>query len=277
MVLPRKIFIPLKLKLGRLRILEEVSLTSVCTPSGDPITTDSSQKFECEGETKTKQEITGLYLSSEDGVQSEGKDGKNSTVDLKDINFSEDASKSAKNIDKVDDEEDKTLILQNDKLGTQSWSKFTINGDLVEIENGKTLNLKLHDDATNEDKEILCMVKRKGNDDAVELDCNTNGQNIDAYLYFKRGMEGTTKIFLNMTDEKAKIQITDVNSTTTSYHVNYRKSSSGLSGGAIVGIVIAYAVALIAASIAAMMLRKPIVEQPIDHTTAVQLRTVENI
>ena len=43
------------------------------------------------------------------------------------------------------------------------------------------------------------------------------------------------------------------------------------------GIVIAYAVALIAASIAAMMLRKPIVEQPIDHTTAVQIRTVENI
>ena len=126
MVLPRKIFIPLKLKLGRLRILEEVSLTSVCTPSGDPITIDSSQKFECEGETKTNQEITGLYLSSEDGVQSEGQDRKNSTVDLKDINFSEDASKSAKNIDKVDDEEDKTLILQNDKLGTQSWSKFTI-------------------------------------------------------------------------------------------------------------------------------------------------------
>ena len=145
------------------------------------------------------------------------------------------------------------------------------------LANGKTLNLKLHDDATNEDKEILCVVKREGNDDAVELDCNTNGQNIDAYLYFKRGMEGTTKIFLNMTDEKAKIQITDVNSTTTSYHVNYRKSSSGLSGGAIVGIVIAYAVALIAASIAAMMLRKPMDEQPINHTTAVQLRTVKNI
>ena len=54
----------------------------------------------------------------------------------------------------------------------------------------------------------------------------------------------------------------------------YRKSSSGLSGGAIAGIVIACVVVLVAASVAAIMLRKP--TPPIDNTTVANLQT-ENI
>ena len=58
-------------------------------------------------------------------------------------------------------------------------------------------------------------------------------------------------------------------------NIYYRKNSSGLSGGAIAGIVIACVVVLAAASIAAIMLRKP--SPPIDTTTVVGLKTVENI
>ena len=58
-------------------------------------------------------------------------------------------------------------------------------------------------------------------------------------------------------------------------NIYYRKNSSGLSGGAIAGIVIACVVVLAAASIAAIMLRKP--SPPIDNTTVVGLKTVENI
>ena len=54
----------------------------------------------------------------------------------------------------------------------------------------------------------------------------------------------------------------------------YRKSSSGLSGGAIAGIVIACVVVLIAAAVAAIMLRKP--TPPVDNTTVVDLKQ-ENI
>ena len=188
-----------------------------------------------------------------------------------DISFTEDAKNVGSHLETARGNVDKTLILQNGVLGGKTGYKFTINGDLVEIENGKTINLNL-------DSEVPCKVTRTGTGDAVRLDCDTNGASVDSDLFFKSGMEGTTKVFLNMTDENSHIQITanstDPNDNGRSY---YRKSSSGLSGGAIAGIVIACVVALIAASIAAIMLRKPTVAQPVENTTAVQLRTVENI
>ena len=282
MVLPKKVFVPLKLKLGRLRTLEEASVESTCIPSGDATQADAaggqSQKFECTGDVETNSEITGLSISADDGVQSQGADGKNTTIDSKDINFSEDAAESASKLEEANGNVDKVLILQNGVIGSQDKGKFTINGNLVEIEDGKTIKLNLHDDLSNSDKEIPCVVNREGTNDAVVLNCDTNGEDLKADLNFKSGMEGTTKVFLNMTDENAKIEINDANSTTpSSNNIVYRKNSSGLSGGAIAGIVIACVVALIAASIAAMMLRKPRVDPPIDNTAVVQLRTVDNI
>jgi hypothetical protein len=55
----------------------------------------------------------------------------------------------------------------------------------------------------------------------------------------------------------------------------YKKSSSGLSGGAIAGIVIACAVVLIIVSIIAMMLRKPSVSIK-NNSSITELRSIEN-
>ena len=282
MAIPSRVFVPLKLTLGRLRSLEDRSIESTCTPSGEATDKDvlggQSQRFECTGDVETSSDIKGLSISANDPVTAQGSDGKNATVTTDDINFSEDASKAASSIESAKDNVNKVVILQNGIIASQNKDQFTIAGNLVDdVKDGDPLTLDLYDELTISNKKILCSVKRNSGQ-AVEVNCDTNGENLKAGLNFKSGMDGSTKVFLNMTDENAIIEINDANSTTPSgNNVVYRKNSSGLSGGAIAGIVIACVVALIAASIAALMLRKPTVTPPIDNTTAVQLRSVDNL
>ena len=275
MAIPNKVFVPLKVNHNRLRNLADETVQAECTRTAGTETEEDSaggqsQKFNCGANVETSTGVKDLSISSTDPIITQV-GNENTTAAATDISFTEDAKNAGSNLEKAVNNVDKTLILQNGVLGGSTGYKFTINGDLVEIGNGKTINLNL-------DSEIPCTVTRPGTGDAVQLNCNTNGASVDSDLFFKSGMEGTTKVFLNMTDENSHITIptnsTDPNDNGRSY---YRKSSSGLSGGAIAGIVIACVVALIAASIAAMMLRKPTVAQPVENTTAVQLRTVENI
>ena len=282
MAIPSRVFVPLKLTLGRLRSLEDRSIESTCTPTGEATDKDvlggQSQRFECTGDVETSSDIKGLSISADDPVTAQGSDGKNATVTKDDINFSEDASKAASSIESAKDNVNKVVILQNGIIASQNKDQFIIAWNLVDdVKDGDPLILDLYDDLSNSDKKITCSVKRNSGQ-TVEVDCDTNGENLKAGLNFKSGMDGNTKVFLNMTDENAIIEINDANSTTPSgNNVVYRKNSSGLSGGAIAGIVIACVVALIAASIAALMLRKPTVTPPIDNTTAVQLRSVDNL
>ena len=282
LAIPSRVFVPLKLTLGRLRSLEDRSIESTCTPAGEATDKDvlggQSQRFECTGDVETSSDIKGLSISANDPVTAQGSDGKNATVTTDDINFSEDASKAASSIENAKDNVNKVVILQNGIIASQNKDQFTIAGNLVDdVKDGDPLILDLYDDLSNSDKKIPCSVKRNSGQ-AVEVDCDTNGENLKAGLNFKSGMDGSTKVILNMTDENAIIEINDANSTAPSgNNVVYRNNSSGLSGGAIAGIVIACVVALIAASIAALMLRKPTVKPPIDNTTAVQLSSVDNL
>jgi hypothetical protein len=88
------------------------------------------------------------------------------------------------------------------------------------------------------------------------------------------GIERCVKLGHMDIDDAQKEATIDTNPS-SSNNAFYRKNSSGLSGGAIAGIVIACVVVLAAASIAAIMLRKP--TPPIDNTTVVGLKTVENV
>ena len=57
------------------------------------------------------------------------------------------------------------------------------------------------------------------------------------------------------------------NNTTLIHRENYRKTSSGLSGGVIAGTVIACAVVLIVASIVGIMVRKT--KAPLDNSSSI--------
>ena len=100
-----------------------------------------------------------------------------------------------------------------------------------------------------------------------------DGQSIGDRVIKLHMAESTLSTPINWSDST---DTSGENSTVTDNvnNISYRKNSSGLSGGAIAGIVIACAVVLIAASIVAMMLRKP--APPLDNTTVVGLKTVDN-
>ena len=127
------------------------------------------------------------------------------------------------------------------------------------------------------------------NEDLVYIDmsCDTSSKtlkNPSAFNFDDGQSIGDRVIKLHMAESTLSTPINWSDSTDTSgenstvtdnvNNISYRKNSSGLSGGAIAGIVIACAVVLIAASIVAMMLRKP--APPLDNTTVVGLKTVDN-
>ena len=110
-----------------------------------------------------------------------------------------------------------------------------------------------------------------------ELDCDTSSNPLDTYvgnLHLSTGKAENNNILtvymLNGPDDPTPLTTSSVSRYT------YPKSSSGLSGGAIAGIVIACVAVLIAASIAAIMLRKP-APIPMENTTVVGLKTVDNV
>lgn len=287
--LPRRVFIPVKIRLGRLRTLEEeereVKVETMCVPSAPPSERDAvggiSQRFNCTGDVETSINITGLNISSDDIVIAQREDGYNRSVPVYDINFSEEGARAAANIQNaLDTNVEKVLVLQNGVIGPKNGDTFTINGDLFEndVKDGDTIILDLYDSSSNSDKKISCIVQRNSGD-AVTLNCNTNGENIDADLDMKSGLDEKIKVFLNMTEGNRKIEIYGGNSTTSGNLYRYRVKSSGLSGGAIAGIVIACVVVLFAITLLIILLRRKRDkdEETIDNTAVVQLKSIENI
>ena len=110
------------------------------------------------------------------------------------------------------------------------------------------------------------------------LSCDAASTPIETYYgNLTQAKIETSNMYLTVNpDFREEDEETLLNSASGSANnIYYRKNSSGLSGGAIAGIVIACVVVLAAASIAAIMLRKP--SPPIDNTTVVGLKTVENM
>jgi len=128
-------------------------------------------------------------------------------------------------------------------------------------------------------EEIICKVESTSSSSGETVlncagDANTDMKNINS-LTGSNSDYSLTLYVKNWQNTDTQIITGKYNTNDPSNNIMYRKDSSGLSGGAIAGIVIACVVVLAAASIAAIMLRKP--TPPIDNTTVVGLKTVDNI
>jgi hypothetical protein len=200
------------------------------------------------------------------------------SLDFSEINFNGNSSEESQSLQQNTKTISSTVSLKDaeasvDKTtlklkGTFDPSNKLTTGTIVPL---SILTETSHGD--NENVEYDCTVKSTS---PGELDCDTSSYPLKTTVQNLHLSTGTTSdntlVTVYMKDYNRNS--TDI-ITTGSNRYTYNKSSSGLSGGAIAGIVIACIAVLLAASIAAIMLRKP--APPIDNTTVVGLKTVENV
>ena len=191
------------------------------------------------------------------------------TVPFDDVNFSDEADKQASNIAAANSITDGWIVVN------EFTDKFVIKGKpypepFLNSFVGKTINITF----------VTTSSRRRLEDKEQPYDCKVNSDTTDETEIQCDGVIETTRdnlkyarsddIYLSLVPNSSSLP-SEINANSGSGSGSvYRKSSSGLSGGAIAGIVIACVVVLIAAAVAAIMLRKP--SPPIDNTTAVDLK-----
>ena len=269
-------------KTGRLRSLqttitgESTATTCVIKPEyeekvGQPGNGDNVD-YDCSAATSSEAEIDEAKIDPTKPMVI-----GNESVPVSEIEFNEDAQDGTKNLVKISNAtigilENTTYVIQDKKLILTG----ILQPNTTNLAKGQPLPIDFYDTSINEKKKVYCIV---GDFDSssrnTTIECNTDETPIRTNygnLTLSSHNSDTLYLTFNIPPDVNNEEIINTNTARNTY---YRKSSSGLSGGAIAGIVIACVVVLAAASIAAIMLRKP--APPIDNTTVVGLKTVENI
>ena len=210
-------------------------------------------------------------------------DSGGDVISLDEINFSEEAIVGASNLQLKNKGINKVYYLQEAKVESSN-NYFNIEGKINDDYNGNKndkLILSIYDNTTNPEKvqNIDCQISEISGKN-YQIKCEPTS-NIKGVLYLSPFADtNNNTIIINNTDPykdiyEFNIENPSKNSTIPIHRDNYRKTSSGLSAGAIAGIVIACAVVLIIASIVAMIVRKP--NAPLDNSSSViNLRTIDN-
>ena len=257
-----------------------VNTTSNCTiDPADELKVGQNVNYNCEAPKKPNEEYDQVVVIPDIVV-----DGKELSLD--ELSYSEEAYVAAGALQKQTKVITKVLTLQNGQLTNNYPKNFIIQGDIKDF-NGKKGDDQYYIEFTNSDESksmVSCSIDSIVGEQYT-FKCVPE-KTINGTLYLAQLFDPDTNnsITLNMTQGNDNINFIVDPATTPStpdstriYNAaNYRKNSSGLSGGAIAGIVIACAVVLIIGSVIAMMLRKPS-KAPLDNSTSVVgLRTVDN-
>lgn len=297
--------------LRRLRNLDEAngeSVPSTCTINNTDLVgkngTGSNIKYDCEA-------TAGQNASTISSVSVDPKSDlklDNITYPLEDVTFNGNSSEEATNLVSTEgvniegdpiEIRDADITVEEDKVvftGTVAGDEGASTAKAM-YDGKETFTMLLSNFSSGTEnienfEEYDCQISSytaDGDNGKVDMTCETPNKNLknpDAFNFDDSLSIGDRVVTLHMkegvsTPVNWEVVSTDTNTTTTDAtktdavnNISYRKNSSGLSGGAIAGIVIACAVVLIAASIVAMMLRKP--APPLDNTTVVGLKTVDN-
>ena len=294
---------------GRLRNLQDdesaaESVPSTCYINNPELAgkngTGANIKYDCNATTTyNATDITNVTINTDVPLKAD-----NQSFSFENVTFNGNSSEEASNLveatDQVEGEpidiRDADITVEEDKVvftGTVAGDEGASTAKAM-YDNKETFTMLLSDFSSGEEKfeEYDCQISSytaDGDNGKVDMTCQTPNKNLKNPLAFNFDDSlsiGERVVTLHMkegvsTPVNWEVVSTDTDTTTTTAktadavnNISYRKNSSGLSGGAIAGIVIACAVVLIAASIVAMMLRKP--APPLDNTTVVGLKTVDN-
>ena len=293
---------------GRLRNLQDESaaesVPSTCYINNPELAgkngTGANIKYDCNATTTyNATDITNVTINTDVPLKAD-----NQSYSFENVTFNGNASEEAANLveatDQVEGEpidiRDADITVEEDKVvftGTVAGDEGASTAKAM-YDGKETFTMLLSDFSSGEEKfeEYDCQISSytaDGDNGKVDMTCETPNKNLknpNAFNLDDSLSIGERVVTLHMkegvsTPVNWEVVSTDTDTTTTTAktadavnNISYRKNSSGLSGGAIAGIVIACAVVLIAASIVAMMLRKP--APPLDNTTVVGLKTVDN-
>ena len=292
---------------GRLRNLQDESaaesVPSTCYINNPELAgkngTGGNIKYDCNATTTyNATDITNVTINTDVPLKAD-----NQSFSFENVTFNGNSSEEAANLveatDQVEGEpidiRDADITVEEDKVvftGTVAGDEGASTAKAM-YDGEETFTMLLSDFSSGEEKfeEYDCQISSytaDGDNGKVDMTCETPNKNLknpNAFnfddslsigdrvvtLHMKEGVSTPVNWEVVSTDTD---KTTDATKTDAVNNISYRKNSSGLSGGAIAGIVIACAVVLIAASIVAMMLRKP--APPLDNTTVVGLKTVDN-
>ena len=293
---------------GRLRNLQDESaaesVPSTCYINNPELAgkngTGGNIKYDCNATTTyNATDITNVTINTDVPLKAD-----NQSFSFENVTFNGNSSEEAANLveatDQVEGEpidiRDADITVEEDKVvftGTVAGDEGASTAKAM-YDGKETFTMLLSDFSSGEEKfeEYDCQISSytaDGDNGKVDMTCETPNKNLknpNAFNFDDSLSIGDRVVTLHMkegvsTPVNWEVVSTDTDTTTTTAktadavnNISYRKNSSGLSGGAIAGIVIACAVVLIAASIVAMMLRKP--APPLDNTTVVGLKTVDN-
>ena len=272
---------------SRLRNLADTQADSVRTdceiddddPSKDGAelssTNGATVNYKCEANATGDATNAQIAINTDFDMVLKDKNGTVETIGFDKINFNGNSASEAENIQNSVEELTGFATLKNTKAETSGYI-LKLTGQLVDNSQSslRILTIKAGDKITlgipnNEDVATNYPCTTEGSTSQFVLNCNTESKPLTTSpknLHLTSG-NSTDKTYLSVEMSNP----TDTNTLSTVQEtVKNKKSSSGLSGGAIAGIVIACVVVLVGAAIAVILIRKPS-RPPIETTTVIGL------